>query len=70
MGKEAGEQASVILDTICELYHTGKVPYTDGQRYEKLRYDMLISSLDGALPKQHAAVVSTTSTSCTPSHAT
>lgn len=54
----AGEEASSVLDSICELYHSGKAKYTDGQRYEKLRYDMLISCLDGALPKQNAAVVS------------
>lgn len=64
MGNEAGEQASVILDSICELYHNGIVQYMDGQRYEKLRYDMLISSLDGALPKQHAAVVRNSTRAC------
>lgn len=55
---EVGEEAASLLDSICELYHSGVAKYTDGQRYEKLRYDMLISCLDGALPKQNAAVVS------------
>ena len=57
MDTQAGEEASQVLDDICELYATDKVKYMDSQRFEKLRYDMLISALDGALPKQNAAMV-------------
>ena len=53
-----GEEAASLLDSICDLFHSGVAKYTDGQRYEKLRYDMLISCVDGALPKQNAAMVS------------
>ena len=30
----------------------------DNQRYEKLRYDMLIAAIDGALPENNSAMVS------------
>ena len=49
--------ASLLLDRLCEFYHTKQAKYTDSQRYEKLRYDMLIAAIDGALPMHSSAMV-------------
>lgn len=50
--------AQLLLDKLCALYHDKKARYTDSQRYEKLRYDMLIAAIDGALPEHSSAMVS------------
>ena len=50
--------ASLLLDKVCLLYKEKKAKYTDSQRYEKLRYDMLIAAIDGALPRDAATLVS------------
>ena len=50
--------AQVLLDKLCALYYEKKAKYTDNQRYEKLRYDMLVLAIDGALPEHSSAMVS------------
>lgn len=49
--------AQLLLDKLCALYYDKKARYTDSQRYEKLRYDMLIAAIDGALPEHSSAMV-------------
>lgn len=49
--------AQLLLDKLCALYYDKKAKYTDSQRYEKLRYDMLIAAIDGALPEHSSAMV-------------
>ena len=51
--------AQCLLDKLCALYFEKKARYTDSQRYEKLRYDMLIAAIDGALPEHSSAMVRT-----------
>ena len=51
--------AQLLLDKLCALYYDKKARYTDSQRYEKLRYDMLIAAIDGALPEHSSAMVCT-----------
>ena len=47
----------ILLDKVCSLYNSKQAKYTDSQRYEKLRYDMLIAAIDGALPMHSSAMV-------------
>lgn len=54
--------AQLLLDKLCALYYKKKAKYTDSQRYEKLRYDMLIAAIDAALPEHSSAMVYTHST--------
>ncbi|DBA74033.1 TPA: hypothetical protein ACH3X1_010851 [Trebouxia sp. C0004] len=49
--------AQFLLDMVCNLYHSKQAKYTDSQRYEKLRYDMLIAAIDGALPMHNSAML-------------
>lgn len=49
--------AQKLLETVCCMYFNKQAKYTDSQRYEKLRYDMLIAALDGAIPQHNAALV-------------
>lgn len=58
--KESAPAAQFLLDMVCGLYHSKQAKYTDSQRYEKLRYDMLIAAIDGALPMHNSAMVSST----------
>jgi soluble cytochrome b562 len=56
--EESAPAAQFLLDMVCNLYHSKQAKYTDSQRYEKLRYDMLIAAIDGALPMHNSAMVS------------
>lgn len=56
--KESAPAGQFLLDMVCSLYHSKQAKYTDSQRYEKLRYDMLIAAIDGALPMHNSAMVS------------
>ena len=56
--EESAPAAQFLLDMVCSLYHSKQAKYTDSQRYEKLRYDMLIAAIDGALPMHNSAMVS------------
>lgn len=49
--------AQLLLDKLCALYYKKKAKYTDSQRYEKLRYDMLIAAIDAALPEHSSAML-------------
>lgn len=56
--EESAPAAQFLLDKVCSLYHSKQAKYSDSQRYEKLRYDMLIAAIDGALPMHNSAMVS------------
>lgn len=49
--------AQVLLDKLCALYFEKKAKYMDTQRFEKLRFDMLVLAIDGALPEHSSAMV-------------
>ncbi|KAL0055672.1 hypothetical protein WJX82_003065 [Trebouxia sp. C0006] len=55
--EESAPAAQFLLDMVCNLYHSKQAKYTDSQRYEKLRYDMLIAAIDGALPMHNSAML-------------
>ena len=52
------DEAYNLCNSICGLFLSKQAKYDDSQRYEKLRFDMIVAAITGGIPSNPCANVS------------